>query len=358
MTHYPYIEFSGGLQQYTTPHLRKANELDKTYNARFDKVLGAFVRRPGSQKYDATNYPTIPQSPIDKPTLGAYVARYPTGPELWMASNVAGDATANVRRWDPVGLGWVNVNTGLLPTSEVNFNYDLSEVWVSSYQKSTDTIGTPFTVDQTHNVSLTRQLNFAPFARFYIPYGGSMWAANCQVGTTRYRDRLYKSSGPTGAVAYSRSAQTDVNAAITLVDNTPTMTSLTTPIGVAAASSTFSSGQAAWEAFDDNIGPTVDSKWLTASGSTTGWLSYDFGVSNSKTITSYSVVGVLLQDAATATRAPKTWTFQGSPDNSTWTTIDTQTNVPAFAAGEQRIYSTGNTTAYRYYRINVSANQG
>jgi len=270
-----------------------------------------------------------------------------------MASNITGNASANLRRWDPIGLAWVNVQTGMLAGAEVNFNYDLNEVWVSSYQKSSDTIGAPFTVDQSHNVSLTRQLNFAPFARFYIPYGGTMWAANCQIGGTRYRDRLYKSSGPTGVVAYSRSAQTDVPATVTLVDNTPTMTSNTTPIGVAAASTIYSAPNDAWHLFDDdqNFG------WAPVSGTTTGWCSYDFGSGNSKTITYYSLVGLRIGDTD-PTIGPKTWTLEGSPDNSAWTVLDTQTNAPSWAVGEKRIYPIANTTAYRYYRLNVSANQG
>lgn len=356
MTHYPYVEFSGGMQQYSTPHIQKANEVDSAFNARFDKVLGAFVRRPGSQKYDSVAYPLIPQSPIDKPALGAFVARYSTGPELWMASNITADASANVRRWDPIGVGWVNVQTGLPANAEVNFTYDLDEVWCSNYVKSTDTIGTPFTVDNTHSVSTTRHLQFAPFARFYQEYGGTMWAANCTVGGVRYRDRLYKSSGPTGVVAYSRSAQTDVAASVVLVDQVPSMTSNSTPVGVVATSSQFDATRQGYMTFDDVLENPASSRWITVNGTNTGWISYDFGSGQTRIITYYSMVGG--GPSEDMTRVPKTWTFEGSNNNSTWTTIDTQTNAPAWAAGEKRTYTVSNTTAYRYYRINVSANQG
>lgn len=356
---YPYIEFSGAVQQQTTSHIRKANEVEDAFNVDFTKKLGAFVRRDGSQKYDVTNFPLIPSSPVDNPALGAYIARYPTGSELWMASDVSGGATASVRRWDSVGLAWVNVQTGLPADAEYNFEYDLDEMWVSNYLASTDTIGTPFTVDQTHSVSQIRQLNFAPAARFYMEFNGSMWAANVQVGATRYRDRVYKSSGPTGVVAFARSAQTDVAAPVTLFDNVPTMTSDTAPVGTASASSIANAANDAFMAFDDNT--TTDSggffnKW-TANG-TTGSLQYDFGSGITKTIVYYSVQAVEATGSTSANRAPKTWTFEGSNNGSSWTVLDTQTNVPAWTQLEKRTYTTTNATAYRYYRINITANQG
>ena len=57
----------------------------------------------------------------------------------------------------------------------------------------------------------------------------------------------------------------------------------------------------------------------------TGWLRYDFGAGNAQTVKRYTVVS-----ADVANRDPKTWTFQGSNDGSTWTTLDTQSNQ-AFA---------------------------
>ncbi len=57
-------------------------------------------------------------------------------------------------------------------------------------------------------------------------------------------------------------------------------------------------------------------------------------------------------------RYPKTWTFEGSNDGSSWTTLDTQTNFTAFTHNAPENFSFANTTAYSYYRINISANQG
>jgi hypothetical protein len=71
---------------------------------------------------------------------------------------------------------------------------------------------------------------------------------------------------------------------------------------------------------------------------------------------------------------PKDWTFEGSNDGTNWTVLDTQTNqvftttettdnsnpvLPKqIFTGNMNEYNFVNTTAYRYYRLNISANNG
>ena len=95
--------------------------------------------------------------------------------------------------------------------------------------------------------------------------------------------------------------------------------------------------------------------WVTAANQTTGWLKFDFGSGNAKTVEKYTLS---FYNGATLTRAPKTWTLQGSNNDADWTTLDTQTNVPGWSASEMRTYEFVNGTAYRYYKINITANQG
>jgi hypothetical protein len=124
----------------------------------------------------------------------------------------------------------------------------------------------------------------------------------------------------------------------------PQMSSNTTPSGAAAASSV-QSGNAAWFAFDRNTGTF----WQSLSVNL-GWLSYQFPTG--KTIKRYGFF-----TSGNAGRAPRTWTFEGSNNGSTWTTLDTQTN---FVTGVSTFYSfdiSANTTSYTYYRINVTAVQ-
>jgi hypothetical protein len=85
---------------------------------------------------------------------------------------------------------------------------------------------------------------------------------------------------------------------------------------------------------------------------TTGWLQYDLG--HTERVERYSIncAGGLVA------RDPKDWQFQCSNDGTTWTTLDTQSNQ-AFALRLQlTTYAIANPSVYRYYRLNVTANNG
>ena len=55
-------------------------------------------------------------------------------------------------------------------------------------------------------------------------------------------------------------------------------------------------------------------------------------------------------------RAPKDFTFQGSNDGSSWTTLDTRTGV-AWASTASKLFTFTNSTAYTYHRLHVTATQ-
>lgn len=62
---------------------------------------------------------------------------------------------------------------------------------------------------------------------------------------------------------------------------------------------------------------------------------------------------------ASASRAPKAWTFSGSNDGENWTALDTRSNETGWSAsGESRMYSFGNDTAYLYYKFDCTALNG
>lgn len=103
------------------------------------------------------------------------------------------------------------------------------------------------------------------------------------------------------------------------------------------------------KAFDRNAG----SKWLGGNNGV-GWLQYDFGAGNAKTITRYDIISandVPLRD-------PKDWQFQGSNDGTNWTTLDTQVGQVFPYRFFPKSYTFANTTAYRYHRLNITANNG
>ncbi|NML41940.1 T9SS type A sorting domain-containing protein [Chitinophaga sp. G-6-1-13] len=57
-------------------------------------------------------------------------------------------------------------------------------------------------------------------------------------------------------------------------------------------------------------------------------------------------------------RDPKNWTLQGSNDTITWATIDSRSNETFATRGLTKAYTCTNTTAYRYYRLNITSNNG
>lgn len=110
---------------------------------------------------------------------------------------------------------------------------------------------------------------------------------------------------------------------------TSAMTSNSAPSPlVASASSEFSASFAAWKAFDNSV--ATGSDWVVStaadgSGVTDEWLKIDLGSGNEITPTAYEIT-----PSNTAGREPPhDWTFEGSNDDSNWTTLDTQSGVTA-----------------------------
>jgi hypothetical protein len=123
-----------------------------------------------------------------------------------------------------------------------------------------------------------------------------------------------------------------------------------TSYGIASASTEFSTTYAAWEAFDN----VTANYWKTTTvGVAPCTLVYQwFNWTFAKAITQYTIT------SNAATDSPKTWKFQGSNDGTTWTDLDTQTDITVWGINEKKTYSFANTTVYMNYRLSISANNG
>jgi hypothetical protein len=124
---------------------------------------------------------------------------------------------------------------------------------------------------------------------------------------------------------------------------------------VASASSVYdATNTAAWHAFD-GITTGFGTYWL-GTGAGVDWLELDLGSGTTKIL---GVYDVQIMTLAFPGEAPKNWTMQGSNNGSTWTTVDTRTNETSWGPGEIRSYTAATqTTAYRYFRLNITANNG
>ncbi|MGG4146333.1 discoidin domain-containing protein [Paenibacillus algorifonticola] len=125
-------------------------------------------------------------------------------------------------------------------------------------------------------------------------------------------------------------------------------TSVTVGGTVTASSTSSPSGEEKEKAFDANI----STKWLITTG--TGWIQYKFVTGVSHIVTSYAITSANDVPA----RDPKNWTLQGSNDAANWTTLDTRTNEAFATRFLTKTYTFSNSTAYSYYRLNVTANSG
>lgn len=117
--------------------------------------------------------------------------------------------------------------------------------------------------------------------------------------------------------------------------------------GTPSAETADASPEDAAAAFDGDFG----TKWL-ATGDSSPWLKYQFA--SDKTITRYTLTsGDDAQD-----RDPKTWTFEGSNDDSAWTVLDTVTDKYLGARNQMTVFYAVNSTAYEFYRLNITVNWG
>jgi hypothetical protein len=115
--------------------------------------------------------------------------------------------------------------------------------------------------------------------------------------------------------------------------------------GTMSASSTYGTA-AASRAQDGNLG----SEWM-ADNVIPCWLKVVYGAS--KTVHQYRISPMTGQE----TRGPATWTFDGSNDGTSWTTLDTQTAVPTWTGGETRVYTLAADATYTQFRLNITAKQ-
>jgi hypothetical protein len=123
-------------------------------------------------------------------------------------------------------------------------------------------------------------------------------------------------------------------------------------VGTVSASSEWGVGFEAWRAVNFTRYPTAG-YWSAAANIKVGWLKYQF--TNARKIIAYAISTLAAPEGIT--RSPQAWTLEGSNDDSNWSVLDTHVGV-TWTSGETKTYSIVNNTAYAYYRINVTANNG
>ncbi|GEN05875.1 hypothetical protein SAMN05443572_1021005 [Myxococcus fulvus] len=126
----------------------------------------------------------------------------------------------------------------------------------------------------------------------------------------------------------------------------PVMSARDNPVsGLVIASSEFNAANPAWHAVDGSD----SSMWLTASGQSTAWLTYEF-FDGARTLSHYAIK---FSNGSLNNRAPRDWTLQGW-SGSAWNTLDTRTQQTNWGGSEEREFSITTPGAYSKYRLMVT----
>jgi hypothetical protein len=127
--------------------------------------------------------------------------------------------------------------------------------------------------------------------------------------------------------------------AATNVDITDVVGTLTDQYGTTGA-----------EGADKAIDSTPYTKYYTPNATT----SLQYVAQTAATVTRYTITSA--NDFPT--RDPRSWVLEASTSGATWTTLNSQTNQTFVSRYQQKSYAFSNTTAYRYYRLRITANAG
>ncbi len=131
------------------------------------------------------------------------------------------------------------------------------------------------------------------------------------------------------------------------IDATQTLTGWTR-----ATASSYTEGYEPWKAFNDEYG--LKNRWLSSVGNVSGWICYDFGENDRTVINKYRWRTM----EADSNAVPGAWQLQGSNDYRNWTILHSGSNNVQRSNTWIGWFSFSNDIAYRYYRMNVSANCG
>lgn len=134
-------------------------------------------------------------------------------------------------------------------------------------------------------------------------------------------------------------------------NTTAIMTGTSTPApNIVLASNSNGSTFAAYLAFDGVL--NASNRWATDQSA--AWLRYDYGTDTTRIVATYNVA------SAEPTYGIKDWTFEGSNNATSWSILDTQAGITGWSTNVYKSFniSIGSQSAYQFYRLNITANQG
>ena len=133
----------------------------------------------------------------------------------------------------------------------------------------------------------------------------------------------------------------------------PTMTGFNAPSpNVVTSSGEYGSVYYTWNLFNHSIGG-----YEGVINTPTGYVQLDLGAGNSLRAAGYTITGVTTAHTYLTADA-KNWNLSGSNDGTSWTVLDIQSNQMGWTSSEVRSFAVVTPASYRYYRWNITANNG
>lgn len=120
------------------------------------------------------------------------------------------------------------------------------------------------------------------------------------------------------------------------------------PGTITAATTKSPLGEEQDKAFDNNL----TSQWSISDK--TGWIRYQFNDGKVYAVNQYTLTSAKDQPEAD----PKDWVLQGSNNGSNWVDLDKRSAETFANRSQTKTYNFTNSTAYQYYRLNVTKNNG
>ena len=233
---------------------------------------------------------------------------------------------------DRNGKIWVSWNSCTVVTPVTPVIADTQAPTVPSSLSTSAITSTSFTLNwvaSTDNVGVT---------------GYEVFRGGTSIGTPT--STTFNVTGLTASTAYSmtvraRDAAGNLSAQSTALSVTTSSAGGTFPIITARGENLPNEGKE--KAFDLNN----NSKWLDYSSTTFLQIQY----ASASAFNQY----VMVSGNDSPERDPKNWTIEGSNNGTSWTVLNTQINQTWTARNQARTFTFTNTTAYSYYRLNITA---
>lgn len=193
------LDVSGGVQTATSHILKKANELASAKNAVFHKKIGSATRRDGYEQVGRTI-----QAGNDG--LGLHIYKYFGNNKIVAGINNGSGSNATLQVLDAADY-WTTILSTAAPSTRFSLTDYLDELYVAGFASDTNTYQTLTNIDSTLTPSTTRNVAFAPKAKFVTDFQNGLVAINCEVAGVKHPDRFYISSPAIGAITFVQNDQ-------------------------------------------------------------------------------------------------------------------------------------------------------